>query len=391
MSVNQKIEPLELFLNAKPLYYDVIDYDRMPRIYAAIKQHFSLPEIIHIVGTNAKGSSGRYLAIALQRLGFDTGHYTSPHIVRFNERIWRNGHDASDEALETAHKWLLELLDPSDAKTLSYFEYTTLLAMRVFQGCEYVVLEAGLGGEHDATNVFSKRLSLFTPIDFDHQDFLGDTIEAIAFTKMRSMADIALCARQPHPKSYEVFNALAIQRNVSAYTLESVIDDAQRDAVKALIERHHLAGYMADNIQNAWGVLELLGHKADIALFDAVPLFGRMTPLRHNIFLDVGHNPLAARAIADHFKGRKIRLIYNSYADKDYKTILEILKPVIERVELIPIANQRAEAPEALIRCLEELDIAHVGYDGYGDKNTYLVFGSFSVAEAFLACHTDGF
>jgi len=90
---------LQKFLDEKPLYYEKIDYARMPRIYESIKSHFKIPKIIHLIGTNGKGTTGRFLATALHSLGFSTGHYTSPHILKFNERVWLNGRDVSSEIL----------------------------------------------------------------------------------------------------------------------------------------------------------------------------------------------------------------------------------------------------------------------------------------------------
>ncbi|MDX1295380.1 MAG: bifunctional folylpolyglutamate synthase/dihydrofolate synthase, partial [Sulfurimonadaceae bacterium] len=120
---------LSEFLDAKPLYYDEIDYDRMPRTYEAIKEHLKLPKIIHLVGTNGKGTTGRFIANALFRNGMHVGHYTSPHILTFNERIWIDGANVDDATLETAHEALFALLGQERADALSYFEYTTLLAM----------------------------------------------------------------------------------------------------------------------------------------------------------------------------------------------------------------------------------------------------------------------
>lgn len=159
------------YLNAKPLFYDEIDYTRMPRIYEKIKDVLPTPKIIHIIGTNGKGTSGRFLANALYSIGFNTGHYTSPHILEFNERIYLNDKNITDTALEMAHIELQAILDADDADSLSYFEYTTLLGMIVFKECDYVVMEAGLGGEHDATAVFEKILTLVTPIAYDHEAF----------------------------------------------------------------------------------------------------------------------------------------------------------------------------------------------------------------------------
>jgi len=134
---------LESFLANKPLFYDEIDYTRMPRIYKSIKNEIKLPKIIHLVGTNGKGTTGRFLASALYSLGYNTGHYTSPHILEFNERIWLNGKNVSNETLDNFHQKLLRLLAAEDAEALSYFEYTTLLALLIYQECDYVILEAG--------------------------------------------------------------------------------------------------------------------------------------------------------------------------------------------------------------------------------------------------------
>ena len=162
---------LSSFLDNKPLYYNEIDYTRMPRVYKSIQKSLKLPKIIHLIGTNGKGTTGRFLATALYSNGYAVGHYTSPHILNFNERIWLNGSDIEDEKLEFAHEKLLSLLSKKDALSLSYFEYTTLLAMYIYQEVDYLVLEAGLGGEYDATSVFKNDLTLVTIIDMDHEAF----------------------------------------------------------------------------------------------------------------------------------------------------------------------------------------------------------------------------
>ncbi|MDQ1337701.1 MAG: dihydrofolate synthase / folylpolyglutamate synthase, partial [Campylobacterota bacterium] len=134
---------LKDYLNSKPLYYNEIDYTRMPRAYEKIKSSLPLNNVIHIIGTNGKGTTGRFLANALYAMGHSVGHYTSPHILEFNERVWLNGANATDAELEDAHVELQKLLSNSDSDSLSYFEYTTLLAMIIFKKCDYVVMEAG--------------------------------------------------------------------------------------------------------------------------------------------------------------------------------------------------------------------------------------------------------
>src|SRR3989338_5911451 len=136
----------------------------MPRIYEKLKSSLTTPKTVHIIGTNGKGTTGRFLANALCSMGVKVGHYISPHILEFNERVWLNGANATDAELEDAHVELQKLLSQSDSDSLSYFEYTTLLGMIVFKKCDFVVMEAGLGGEFDATAVFAKCLTLVTPI-----------------------------------------------------------------------------------------------------------------------------------------------------------------------------------------------------------------------------------
>jgi dihydrofolate synthase/folylpolyglutamate synthase len=193
---------LEDFLSAKPLYYDKIDYTRMPSIYKRIKSYLPKPKIIHIIGTNGKGTTGRFLASALHSLGFTTGHYTSPHIFEFNERIWKNGKNVDNNILQIAHEELQNILTKDDSDALSYFEYTTLLSMLVYKECEYIVMEAGLGGEHDATAVFDKILTLVTPIAYDHEAFLGSSLKEIASTKLKAIQNSAILATQRYDEVY---------------------------------------------------------------------------------------------------------------------------------------------------------------------------------------------
>ncbi|MGD9715468.1 MAG: bifunctional folylpolyglutamate synthase/dihydrofolate synthase [Sulfuricurvum sp.] len=375
---------LDEFLSAKPLFYDVIDYGRFPRAYAMIADRLPAPAIVHIVGTNGKGSTGRFLAEALHRSGKRTGHYTSPHILRFNERIWIDGEDISDADLEEAHRRLLALLPSEVAESLSYFEYTTLLAMIAFEECDYVVLEAGLGGEHDATNAFEKVLSVFTPIDLDHAAFLGTTVEEVAQTKLRSMTRLALLGSQKHPEVETIARKIADAKGTRLHTLHERITPAIREWGLQLGIKNGLSVYLRDNLELAMCAFELLGFEARAELFDQGALFGRLSRIAPNVTLDVGHNPLAAREIARVYAGKKVTLVYNTYRDKDYREILFILSPIIERVEIIDVNEPRIALRSDLEAALDGLAIPYASFERIDDAKDYLVFGSFSVAETFL-------
>ncbi len=315
---------LDKFLALKPLYYDKIDYDRFPVIYKKIKKYFKLPKVVHIVGTNGKGSTGRALAHLLHAKGLHVGHFSSPHIIKFNERIWIDGRDVDDNTLEITHIELQNLLLLEDIKALSYFEYTTLLGMLIFcKKCDYVVLEAGLGGEFDATNVFEKQLSIVTPIGYDHESFLGTSIEQIATTKLRSVNNNLLLAKQYEKYVYELALSQVEEVNSNLYLAESYLNDEFYNELDCFIKAKKYPAFFKDNFSTAFCAFELLGFKADVNLLEGLKLFGRCQKISSNVTIDVGHNPMAAKVLLEHFIEKKVILVYNSYNDKEYKVILK--------------------------------------------------------------------
>ncbi|WP_333805153.1 bifunctional folylpolyglutamate synthase/dihydrofolate synthase [Sulfurospirillum sp.] len=376
---------LQPFLETKPLFYDEIDYARMPKAYQSIASYFNLPKIIHLVGTNGKGTTGRFLAQMLLSNGLHVGHYTSPHILKFNERIWFDGSDVEDAVLEKVHEKLLTLLDPSFAQALSYFEYTTLLAMLFFsETCDYVVLEAGLGGEYDATNVFPKCLSVITPIGLDHQAFLGESLEEIAQTKINSATTDMIIAKQYDLKVYPIALLKSQELRSEIYCVELFFNEAKNKALNAYASKHHLPLYLQENFQTALCALNVMGYNIDLETFYPQVLQGRFQKLMPNVTIDVGHNVMAAEALVASLGKKKVMLVYNSYKDKDFKTILSILKPIIEAILVIEIDSPRAVEKSALYDVAYTLELPISSFIGIQNDKEYLVFGSFSVTEAFL-------
>ena len=400
------------FLESKPLYYKEIDHERVHRAYARLREEIVHPPAIHIVGTNGKGSTGRIIAYLAWRGGMEdgrwkmedetpqsgeknsslltphsslsVGHYTSPHILRFNERIWIDGENVSDEVLEEGHRRLYKILGSEMSEALSYFEYTTLLALLLFERCDLIVLEAGLGGEYDATNVVeNKMLTVVTPIGIDHQAFLGDSIEAIAETKLRSITPNTqvLLAPQPYAEVESVARRIANERHC-----ELRMEDGRwkMEDLERVLRSKGWPEFLHHNASVALRALDLLDMPADPEALKALELFGRFYPLAENIRIDVGHNPLAARAIVEAMEPETV-LIYNSLDDKDYREVLSILRPKLKRVELIPIETQRGVALERIKEALEELEIPWECFNGLlFSHEHYLVFGSFYTVEAFL-------
>lgn len=370
------------FLKAKPLYYKEIDHERVHRAYGILKPHIKQPRTMHVVGTNGKGSTGRMISHLAHKSGLSVGHFSSPHILKFNERIWLNGSDSSDAVLEAAHQKLFTILGKEMSERLSYFEYTTLLAFVVFENCDLMVLEAGLGGEFDATNVCDKALSVITPIGIDHQDFLGESIEEIAGTKIRSIQKVLLLATQVYDEVFEVAQKIADEKGAKLYL--PLCQSQRVTALEMIAEEKSWGNYLIDNACVALQALDILDISYDVNDLRSLELFGRFYLFTENIRIDVGHNPLAAKAIAKALD-EKVVLIYNSLDDKDYEAVLQILKPKVKRVEIIPIDSQRATTLSEIEKALEKVGIEYGYFESKIDKDEhYLVFGSFYVVEEFL-------
>ncbi len=375
----------EEFLNSKPLFYDKIDLERMPEAYGYVENSLGNYRIVHIVGTNGKGSTGRILAELLVEEGFSVGHYTSPHILRFNERIWIDGSDISDEALQESHEKLMGWLSKETADALSYFEYTTLLALVAFEKCDIVVLEAGLGGEFDATSVTKRELSVITPIGFDHQAFLGETIEEIAGTKLRCMAKDVVISPQPYDETLQIAGNIAKERGSTLYFPSKLLSETLIEEIEEYSKRKGWPFFISENAATAFAAAKILtGKVPDPSSLESVKLKGRFERIAPNVILDVGHNPLAARAVAAALDLKRPVLVYNAFEDKDVDEVLKILAPFVERVEIIEVENQRVMAPERLKKAIESAGLQSGEFEGVKEDEEYLVFGSFAVAEAFL-------
>lgn len=375
------MKTLNDYLKEKPLYCDKIDYEKMPRIFSQLSHHFNFPKIIHIVGTNGKGSTGRFLTQILETKNLKVGHYTSPHILSFNERFYKNKKLITDSELELLHVKTFKIVEKFE-KELSYFEYATFLAFVFFSDCDYLILEAGLGGEFDATNVAPKVFSIVTPISKDHQDFLGQTLKDITKTKTNSINNKALIAHQESSDIYEVI------KNKEREIQEQFIYLKKHECVVEVenyANKHSLPSFLKDNLYTAYFSAIALGIYPNMNKLPHLNIFGRCEKIAPNITVDVGHNEAAAREILNVFKRKKIILIYNSYADKDFKTVLEILKPIILHVEIIDIEDKsRKTAKEDIKKYLDFLHVKHRDFKEIISSEEYLVFGSFKVVEMFL-------
>jgi len=525
------------FLQNRPIYYKKIDYERFPRAYAAIKDKIPLKNVIQIIGTNGKGSTGRFLANAIAAAGFNVGHYTSPHVFKLNERIYlggriaqnpvsalnsgasnfkneqnsasasnftekqnsinmqnftsrensasqisisnlqnsatqnshgeqnyalqsfvsttRNfcseqnsiaqnsidtqnsaytqnlwnsqdlkssseqnlkfspeqnfksplrsnfksaqssppislGRDATDEELDFAHEFLQESLPAEFKDSLSYFEYLTLAAAVLFRDCDYCVIEAGMGGEFDATSSFGRMLSLFTPIGTDHLGMLGQNLEQIAHTKLITMDKEAILSDEMSEVPLRIARQIAEQKGTHLRFAAELLSKSERAQIAEFCARNDLPKFQISNLALALAAMKFLNLKFEISQLPPLNLRGRMEVLAPNLRVDVGHNELAAqqvaREITEIYGSKKIVLIYNAFADKDVAAVLRTLAPVVERVEIFNYeVADREMAAEAITRALDALKIPHSPFRGeLRADEEYLVFGSFHLVENFI-------
>jgi len=283
---------------------------------------------IHIAGTNGKGTSAHALAAILQMAGYKTGLYTSPHLLRFTERIKINGQEVSEVYVAdfiTNYRSLLEAVSPS------FFECTVAMAFDYFakEQVDIAVIETGLGGRLDSTNVIRPEVSLITNIGFDHTDLLGDTIEKIAGEKAGIIK-------------------VGVPVVIGADMVEDAVKVMQSTADKLGVPLHRPAKftqrihpnwppYFAKNVPGVRSVIEVLRQSgweiSDAAIEEGLANFATLTGLKgryqrmHNkpeIIADVSHNPDGLRALLGHVRRiqqAKLHVIFGTVQDKDLKPV----------------------------------------------------------------------
>ncbi len=209
-----------------------------------LADHLEHPErsfkSVHIAGTNGKGSSSHMLASVLQEAGYKVGLYTSPHLKDYRERIKVNGNEISEENVIdfiTAHKAFFE------ANQLSFFEMTVGLAFEYFaaEKVDIAVVEVGLGGRLDSTNILTPEASVITNIGLDHTQFLGDTLEKIAFEKGGIIKDnVPVVIGEFHEKTIPVFSELANQKHAKLYKAFDCIQCSYTSDLKGSYQKHNI-------------------------------------------------------------------------------------------------------------------------------------------------------
>src|ERR1051326_5716646 len=317
---------------------------------------------IHVAGTNGKGSTCAMLESIYRAAGLRVGLFTSPPLVSFAERIQANRKPISDEDLVRLVGELQPLLKhfPDEAHP-TFFEVVTIMALRYFaeRQCELVILETGLGGRLDATNIVTPLASVITSIALDHEKWLGSHLQKIALEKagiIKSGKPVITCARSE--QGLEEIYTTAQQRNAPLTRIDS--KDAKRPPLNNI--SLPLAGeFQKLNAALALAVVRSLDTNlpvSETAMLDGllrVQWAGRLQVIRRPggqvILLDGAHNPAGAEMLcaeAQRLLPAKPALILGILADKDWETMGRLLAPIAGRVLLTPIQSERSLLPEKL-------------------------------------------
>ncbi|MGE5839242.1 MAG: bifunctional folylpolyglutamate synthase/dihydrofolate synthase [Deltaproteobacteria bacterium] len=328
---------------------------------------------IHIAGTNGKGSVAAMVESVLRASGLKVGFYSSPHLVRFTERFRINGREIPSKAAAGLVEELTRVMDPAQPPT--FFEVTTAMGLVYFEREEVdiAVIEVGMGGRLDATNVIRPAVSVITNISFDHQAFLGNTLEQIAEEKagiIKKGIDLAAPASQP--RVIEIFRETCKERKAPFWRVgQDIRYRATGNRMNYYGFRRTfrdlelgLAGtYQHRNAAVALSVIELLDQKGIRVSEDHIRegMKGAHWPGRLQtvstdplVILDGAHNPGAVRclskAIRAGFQYRRLILVLGVMADKDVSGVLRGIVPLADYVVFTRPEYYRAAAPEALMQ-----------------------------------------
>lgn len=396
--------------------------DRVAEVAKRLHLNPTFP-IITVAGTNGKGSTCAMLAAVYTQAGLKVGCYTSPHLIRYNERVKVHNLAITDADLCIA----FNAVEAARANieqgeiSLTYFEIGTLAAMWHFchVGCDVVILEVGLGGRLDAVNIFEPTCAIVTAVDLDHMEFLGDTREKIGFEKagIFRRAKLAICGDENPPQSLTNFAAI-IGANLAIinrdFSVQKNADGWQYSAQNLTLQLPKLALNGDFQMNNAACVVctvlalqEILpASQANIhAAFKAVKLMGRFYCLQTTptIIVDVAHNPQAALSLAHNLKlaqceGRTLA-VFAMLRDKDIDGVVQALLPHIDEWFLADIHHVRgAKAivlqavllknnPQTKLHMFTDVASAVISACKTAHKNDrIIVFGSFyTVADAILS------
>lgn len=409
-----------VYLDQVSKYGSVLGLDNMRELLDRLGNPQNDLKFIHISGTNGKGSVLAYLSTVLSGAGYRTGRYLSPTLFSYRERIQVDGENIDRESLAahvTAIAEAAREMKEQEAGVPTVFEVETALAFLYFKEkkCDIVVLETGLGGAMDATNVITTPvMEVIASISMDHMEFLGDTLEKIAEQKAGIIKPDTVVVSAKQERSAEaVIRRTCEEKHCSFHEVEP---EALRD-VEYGYERQSfsyknwknieisLAGsYQIINAALALEAVEALRGQQILQIseeqvyegFRRTQWRGRFTLIgKHpDIIMDGAHNPAAAQVLREslelYFKGRRLRYIFGVFRDKDYETIISLTAPLAEHIVTVetpgnPRALPAAELRDAVAKVNPSVEAADSveeavrrSLEQADEKDVIVIFGSLS-------------
>ncbi len=335
--------------------------------------------IIHVAGTNGKGSVSVMLSEIMSGSGYKTGLFTSPHLMRFNERIRVNGEMISDAKVEEIGNRIIE---SAYYEMLTYFDVCVLMALVYFaeKKCEVVILECGLGGRYDGTNaVKGKKICAFSAIGYDHMQILGDTIEKIASEKagILNVEAHAVIGVQDSTANEVLISACEKKGVPYKITKPEKIKIIELDIIKGTTflydnQTYHISMIGEHQVENAALVVEVVNllnklkfniTKEDIQKgLNRAVWPGRMQLISKKpfILIDGAHNISGAKALTRSLKRylpkEKFTFIIGVMADKDYKGMIDQYSEIAEKFICVSIDNDRTLKKEMLKNYIESIN-----------------------------------
>ena len=416
------------FINSRRKFQKSSSHERIKALLHELGNPQNKMDFVHVVGTNGKGTVSTCLSEILVCSGYTVGLFTSPYIVKFEERIRVNGEYISENELCKITAEVKDKIFMLEQKGLYPTVFETILAIAMVhyqrKGCRIVVLEAGIGGQKDSTNVIEKALvSVFTSISLDHTDVLGDTVEKIAQEKSGIIKKDTVAVSYPTSADGDIFagqneKALSVIKEKCLQTQSELIcPDAhdvkiiKRDAESTIfyfdgseyetnLWGKHQVGNLITAICTA-GQLKKHGYSISDKQIQSgitnLKMPGRTETVHKNplVILDGGHNENAINSLKDsieiYLQGKRITLVSAFMKDKDYRTSLKIIAPFCHKIILTQTDPLRGETTENLKRSIQNFkgdifecetgkDAINKALEVTSDCDAVIVCGSFYLA-----------
>ena len=350
---------------------------------------------VHIAGTNGKGSTSAMIASILQSAGFKVGLFTSPHLVSFTERIRVNNEEISESEVVSLADEIRDAVSQIKDFSPTFFEVVTAMGFLYFKrkNVDWAVIETGMGGRLDATNVLAPEVSVITSISYDHKDFLGETISAIAEEKagiIKNRIPVVTSEQEPavmdiiKKKADEKGSGLFIYGKDFSVTAKkegingSIFDyrgDMELEGLEIFLAGRHQILNAALAVKTSEVLIKksaLLASRLAVGVIKSgienMEWHGRLEFISDNppILIDGAHNPSASSVLADSLRNnflntyRRIILIMGIMADKDIKGIMAPLLPLASEIIFTAPAYERAAQPERLAECASSLGFTNI-------------------------------